>query len=242
MNQQLLSCIRSPRDFAPYLVSIVCTRMLEMSSTWRSRGLARWWGIRIGRDSTFCGMPILRRHPTGHVTIGDRAVFRSAEWSNTIGLNRRCVISAGPGATIRIGDDCGFSATVISAASSITIGNRVLCGANCTVVDTDRHPLEAEARARGKTGEVLPVTIEDDVWLGMNVVVLKGCSIGKGTVVAANSVVTRSLPAGIIAGGVPARPLDKGVVDVHDTFVSASDHPITDKCISSLPVGVIDLR
>ena len=49
------------------------------------------------------------------------------------------------------------------------------------------------------------VVVEDDVWLGMNVVVLKGCRIGKGTVVAANSVVTRSLPAGVIAAGVPAR-------------------------------------
>ena len=39
----------------------------------------------------------------------------------------------------------------------------------------------------------------------MNVVVLKGCTIGAGTVVAANSVVTRSLPAGVIAGGIPAR-------------------------------------
>jgi acetyltransferase-like isoleucine patch superfamily enzyme len=57
----------------------------------------------------------------------------------------------------------------------------------------------------GAAGDTSSIVIEDDVWLGMNVVVLKGCHIGRATVVAANSVVTHSLPAHVLAGGTPAR-------------------------------------
>ena len=50
-----------------------------------------------------------------------------------------------------------------------------------------------------------PVVIEDNVWLGANVTVLKGVRIGRDSVVAAGSVVTRDLPAGVLAAGVPAK-------------------------------------
>jgi acetyltransferase-like isoleucine patch superfamily enzyme len=148
---------------------------------------------------------MFRKHPSGTICIGRNVTLRSAEWSNTAGLNRRCVISAARDAKVVIGDDCGFSGTVIAAAESITLGNRVFCGVNCTILDNDRHAIDAASRMENLRGGSSAVIVEDDVWLGMNVVVLKGCRIGKGTVVAANSVVTRSLPAGVIAAGVPAR-------------------------------------
>jgi len=56
----------------------------------------------------------------------------------------------------------------------------------------------------GKPGEASPVVIGDDVWLGMNVTVLKGVEVGRQTVVGAGSIVTRSLPSGVIAAGQPA--------------------------------------
>jgi galactoside O-acetyltransferase len=52
-----------------------------------------------------------------------------------------------------------------------------------------------------------PVVIEDDVWIGCRSIVLKGVRIGRGAVIAAGSVVTKDIPAGAIAGGVPARVL-----------------------------------
>ena len=201
----LLLRLRSLRGFMPHATNIALMRMLGALDTRRSRMSAAWWGIRLGEYSVFCGVPIFRRHPTATIVIGSCAVFQSAEWSNTIGLNRRCIISASRNATIQIGDSCGFSATVIAATKSIMIGNRVLCGANCTIVDTDCHPLDPISRASHQSTAGEPIIIEDDTWLGKNVEVLKGCSIGKGTVVAANSVVTHSLPTGVLAGGVPAR-------------------------------------
>lgn len=190
---------------APYAANIFLNRMRLAIATAMARLYAAWWGIQLGKSSRFSGLPIMQRHPTGKITIGSNATFRSAEWSNSIGLNRRCFIAAGRNAKIIIGDQCGFSGTIIAASESITIGDRVLCGGNCTIVDTDRHHFDAVARAKNAKAESCPIVIEDDVFLGMNVVVLKGCQIGRGTVVAANSVVVRSLPAGVLAGGMPAR-------------------------------------
>jgi acetyltransferase-like isoleucine patch superfamily enzyme len=50
-----------------------------------------------------------------------------------------------------------------------------------------------------------PVTIEDNVWLGMNVIVLKGVTIGKNSMIAANSVVTKDIPENVLAGGYPCK-------------------------------------
>jgi galactoside O-acetyltransferase len=80
-----------------------------------------------------------------------------------------------------------------------------MAGANTTITDTDWHPVGAVERVGGKVGASAPVIIEDDVWLGLNVVVLKGVTIGAGTVVAANSVATSSVPPRVVAAGIPAR-------------------------------------
>jgi len=167
--------------------------------------LAKWWHIKLGKNCVFYGIPLFHKHPTGKITIGDGCIFRSAEWSNSIGLNRRCFINAGRDAEIIIGSNSGFSATVISATESIKIGNNVLCGANCTICDDDRHPINAYERHKNLPGQSAPIIIEDDVFLGMNTVVLKGVKIGNKTVVAANSLVTNSLPGNVLAGGNPAR-------------------------------------
>lgn len=193
------------RDYAPHAVNIVIQHARQTVDTILTHIKVSWWGVQLGERIKFFGVPIIRRHPTARIIIGDDSIFRSAQWSNTIGLNRPCIISARRGATIAIGHHCGFSGAVIAADTFVTIGNRVLCGGNCTIVDTDRHPIDADARARQEKADAKPIVIEDDVFLSMNVVVLKGSIIGKGTVVAANSVVTGSLPGGVIAGGVPAR-------------------------------------
>ena len=56
--------------------------------------------------------------------------------------------------------------------------------------------------------EVAPVVIEDDVWIGLNVVVLQGVTIGRGAIVGAGAVVTKNIPAWSIAHGVPAKVVD----------------------------------
>ena len=171
-----------------------------------TRLMAAWWRITLGRGCRFYGLPIFRRIPESTIKAGARCKFLSASWINFAGINHPCILATlGEGAIISIGDDCGFSGVSIGAGVSVTIGDRVMVGANASISDTDWHPVDPVRRAAGEQGTMSPVCIEDDVWLGANVVVLKGVTIGKGTTVAANSVVTKSIPPRVIAAGVPAR-------------------------------------
>lgn len=108
---------------------------------------------------------------------------------------------------------------------NITIGDRTFVNFDCVFLDcnhimigdevqiapgvhiyTATHPIEAKARRSG-VEYALPVTIGDGVWLGGGVIVCPGVTIGENTVVGAGSVVTRDLPANIVAAGNPCRVL-----------------------------------
>lgn len=167
---------------------------------------AQWRGITIGKGCRFYGRPILRRFPGSSIVIGAGSEFRSSQTSNLMGIDRPCYVGTNrPGARIQIADSCGFSATVICADVEIVLGSNVWCGVNTLITDTDGHPVDAQKRLAGERGGAIPIRIEDNAWLGMNVVVLKGVTIGRNSVVAANSVVTNSIPANVIAAGYPAR-------------------------------------
>lgn len=117
------------------------------------------------------------------------------------------------GAHIVIGDRVHLNGTSITARRRVEIGAGTIIAANVVIVDSDFHaPWPAQSRGFDAGHERdLPVSIGDDVWIGMGTIVLKGVTIGDNTIVAAGSVVSRSLPANVIAGGSPAqviRPLD----------------------------------
>lgn len=95
--------------------------------------------------------------------------------------------------------------TAIAEHSSITIGKRVLIGTGVEIFDSDFHGLNINERGLSQAGWAKPVVIEDDVFIGSNVRILKGVSIGKGTVIANSSIVVKDIPPGVIAGGNPAR-------------------------------------
>lgn len=85
----------------------------------------------------------------------------------------------------------------------ITIGTDVMIGPNVQLL-TPTHPLDPGLR-RDKLEAAKPITIGDNVWLGGGVTVLPGVTIGENTVVGAGAVVTRDLPANVVAVGNPAR-------------------------------------
>jgi maltose O-acetyltransferase len=85
----------------------------------------------------------------------------------------------------------------------ITIGDDVQIGPLVQLL-TPTHPVDAELR-RAKWEAAEPITIGDNVWLGGGVIVCPGVTIGEDTVVGAGAVVTRDLPTGVVATGVPAR-------------------------------------
>ncbi|MFJ4710687.1 sugar O-acetyltransferase [Streptomyces sp. NPDC088785] len=95
------------------------------------------------------------------------------------------------------------SGAVLLDVAPIRIGEDVQIGPNVQLL-TPTHPIEAEPR-RAKWEAARPITIGDNVWLGGGVIVCPGVTIGANTVVGAGSVVTRDLPADVVAVGNPAR-------------------------------------
>ena len=92
---------------------------------------------------------------------------------------------------------------VMLDGAPISIGDNVLLGPKVGLY-TSNHALDPRERADGAC-RARPITIGDDVWIGGNVTVLPGVAIGSGRVVGGGSVVTRSIPPGVIAAGNPAR-------------------------------------
>ena len=117
------------------------------------------------------------------------------------------------GCTTCIGDDVYVNFDVVFLdGGGISVGDRCLIGPRCSLL-TPVHPLLPEERACRKRGDgssyqlelARPVVLEDDVWLGGGATVLPGVTIGHGSVIGAGSVVTRDVPAGVVAVGNPCR-------------------------------------
>ena len=86
---------------------------------------------------------------------------------------------------------------------TITIGVHCFIGPNCGIY-TAKHPLLAEERNRGLE-KALPIVIGNNVWLGGDVKIMPGVTIGEGSVIGGGSVVTKDIPAGVVAVGNPCR-------------------------------------
>ncbi|WP_084438627.1 acyltransferase [Niveispirillum irakense] len=142
--------------------------------------------------------PGLVLYARGNIDIGASVVIHS-----------RASISVVENATLRIGAHSRIgSDAVISCASQVTLGDEVLVAARCYIADYSheyRNPNLAVLRQGRSVPE--PVFIGSGTWLGINVCVLPGVTLGKNCVVAAGSVVTKSFPDHSVIGGVPARLL-----------------------------------
>lgn len=165
------------------------------------------YGVKHGRNCVVHGKLYIKLFPTANVTIGDNLYFSSGWAVNALCTNKRGILYATQNATITIGDNVGMSSTVLWAHESITIGNHVKIGGNCILMDTDAHNMDYVIRRGQYTdwGISSPILIEDDVFIGANCIVLKGVTVGARSIIAAGSVVTKSIPADCLAGGNPAK-------------------------------------
>jgi len=101
-----------------------------------------------------------------------------------------------------------FSSTPVELlrAVRVTIDDRGLVGGNPSIVDFDFHPLTPEGRAENiNAGAAAPIVIGDDVFVGMDALVMKGVTVGDGAVVGAGSVVTQDVPPRTVVAGNPAQ-------------------------------------
>lgn len=188
----------------PWLVTNKLRRLIALPHT---RLMFAIHGVAWGRRWRIIGMPIIQRYCCSRIELGDGLVLRSWRSSNPLTPYHAVILATrAPTTLIRIGEDCGFTGVTIVLAERVEIGDRVLVGANSTITDTDFHPLHpAERRRDILAGRQAAVIIRDDVFIGMNCLILKGVTLGEGSVVGAGSVVTRDVPPGVIVAGNPAR-------------------------------------
>jgi acetyltransferase-like isoleucine patch superfamily enzyme len=136
-------------------------------------------------------------------------------WPHQVKIGRNCklehniymhfdgIYSKGP--SILIGSNVFIgNSTEFNISNKIIVGDHCLIAAGCRFVDHN-HGTKIGSLVRKQIAPSKEIILETDVWLGCNVVVLKGVHIGEGAIVAAGSVVTKSIPAYQIWGGVPAK-------------------------------------
>lgn len=166
-------------------------------------------GVPWGVGWQIYGCPLIQRHRDSQIQIGRGLAMRNWLGSNPLGVGHRSILCTWmTGAHIQIGDDVGMTGATLVAQNRVTIGDRVFIGANSTIIDTDFHPLDNQRRRLDPSaGSTRPVIIEDDVFIGMWAIILKGSHIGRGSVIGAGSVVAGEIPPGAIYAGNPARPV-----------------------------------
>jgi acetyltransferase-like isoleucine patch superfamily enzyme len=113
-----------------------------------------------------------------------------------------------PGRNLIIGDDVDLALGVlITTNGGVTIGSRTLIGYRAQIISANHRIPPAHGPIFGSGHDKKPVNIGADAWIGANVIVMPGVTIGEGAVIAGGSVVTKDIPAYTIAAGVPARPI-----------------------------------
>lgn len=175
-------------------------RLLEFRA---KRALRRHVGIQIHPTAKVAFRKI-RYRPGMTLTIGAGSIVEAS------------LVAEREGASITIGRNTFIGASLLAAATSIEVGDDVLISWGCNIVDHNSHAVAWSQRTTDVSEwyhdrkdwtpvVVKPVRIMDKSWVGLNTIILKGVEVGEGAVVAAGSVVTKSVPPWTIAAGNPAK-------------------------------------
>ena len=114
-----------------------------------------------------------------------------------------------PDAIISIGNNCSLNGTNIHCNEKVVIGNNCLLGPGTIICDNDSHRISADPVERRKKAVSIPIIIEDNVWIGMNCIIMKGVTIGENSIIAAGSLVVKDVEPDSLYGGNPAKLIKK---------------------------------
>lgn len=149
--------------------------------------------VQFGRHVAFAG-PIRCAGVTGSIRIGDRAF-----------LGPNISLAVAEGGRLVLGSDVSVNqGSSLSARLSLIIGEGTRIGDHCSIRDND-HRIEAGSTLLESGFHARAVTIGSNVWIGRQVTVLPGVTIGDGAVIGAHSLVNTDIPARALAFGTPAR-------------------------------------
>lgn len=178
--------------------------LIELWNTrfWYKNGLTLGQRVKISRGT------LLDIRNGGKIVLGDGVTLNSHNKGYHLNMHSPVKLFADmPGAEIIIGKETYINGSCIHAYQLIQIGANCLIAANCQIFDCSGHDLSFECienRIHTK-GVSKPVIIEDGVWIGANAIILPGVTIGRGSVIGAGSVVTKSVPPMAVAVGNPAK-------------------------------------
>ena len=145
----------------------------------------------------------VERFRRSELILNDNAIL---EINDSFTMHTGCFIVVGPSAKLSLGKGGTNYNVRMEVFKSITIGHNVYISEYATLRDSDNHPVGASSKNFTR-----PITIGDNVLIGINATILKGVTIGDGAVVAANSLVNKSVPSKALVGGVPAKVLRENI-------------------------------
>lgn len=199
----ILQAGKTPWKIWNYLNSLACYPLARLSFAINK--------IPWGRGWRFYGLPIIQKHRDTEIKFGDGLQLRSSVRANPFGINHPVILCTfQPGAVLHVGANFHMSGGAICATEKIQIGDNVVIGANTTIMDSDFHPSNPKERLLNPNqGQSAPTIIEDDVFVGANSFILRGVTVGSGSVIGTGSVVTADVKPGTIVIGNPARFVGK---------------------------------
>jgi len=175
-------------------------------------------------EGDWCSFPVPNNIEVGdHTVIDSSSCFKKYFSKLPVGLKlgshvtlQSPALAPEENGYIEIGDYSFISSACLAAKDKIIIGKYVYIAGGVTIVDTDFHPLDPALRmfdtiaistigdkSRRPEFDSAPIFIEDDVWIGFNATILKGVTIGKGSIIEPGAVVSKNVPAGSIVSGNP---------------------------------------
>lgn len=139
--------------------------------------------------------------------IGNLEMGKNSEINvtDTFFIHSGCDVMVFENAKLNLGSGYINRYCKIRCYEEITIGNNVAISENFTIWDNDAHSIISRSKSKS------PIVIGNKVWIGTNVTVLKGVTIGDGCIIAAGSVVTKNIPAKCLAAGIPAKVIKEDV-------------------------------
>lgn len=182
-----------------------------MLSTFFLKIKCKLLGIKIKNVRCYGNVSIYRA-PLSSIVIGDGTqIISSFSRGNACSLYAKARIrTLTPDAKVIIGENCGFNGVSITARTKrITIDNNCRIGPNVVIVDSDFHAHWPAEERRNNPGFEYDddVFIGENVWIGMNSIILKGAKIGKNSIIGAGSVITGNIEENCIAVGIPAQKI-----------------------------------
>jgi len=161
--------------------------------------LFRYRCARVGRRLNLEGAPPLILG-NGRIEVGD-----------DVHIGCPCTWDIGPNAELIIGNRVSLNYRgIVGVVKSVRIGDDTMIAGDVAIFDNTNHPVSPSRRLAGAhvTGaEIAPVVVGRNVWIGIHCVIMRGVTIGDNSVVAAGSVVTKSVPPNTVVAGNPAVPI-----------------------------------